>query len=670
MKSLCIDKLYFVLLHLCVFFSIAIAVDAQDKTWRPVTPAELSAKTPLVETGADAEAIFWEERIDDSSSDLDHRHYVRVKIFTERGREKYSKFDIPYTKGIKIKDLAARVTKPDGTSVEITEKDIFDREIVKAGGLKIKAKSFAVPNIEPGVIVEYRYKESIDDGGAVGMRLALQRDIPVQDLSYYYKPYESKEPKSQSYNSTDVKFVKDQNGYWLAKRKNVPAFKDEPRMPPEDSVRPWMLLTGKRYAFTNVSSFSIEYIVKDASSPEKYWGGVSAENSSLVKFMTKSSGDIKKAALAITTGAVTQEEKLKKLYEFCQKEIKNTSFDTTLTDEDRRKLPQVNSLSDVLKRKQGRSQYVDMLFGALTSALEMESRIAFSGNRNKMFFDPRMLNENFIHPAAIAVKVGEDYKFFNPGSQFAPYGILPWYEEDTWAMLIAEKNYLWVKTPLTPYTDTVSKRSGKFKLLEDGTLEGDVSIEKSGQSALSYRLGAYDDSANKREEDLKSEVKARVSTAEVSNIVIENLMESTKPLIQRYRIRVPSYAQKTGKRLFLQPGFFEYGNNPVFSSASRQFDIFFRYPWSENDTVEITLPAGFELDNADAPPSLSDASKIGSLAINIGVDKATGFMKYERKYHFGGGGNVLFLAASYTSLKALFDSFHKADTHTITLKQK
>jgi hypothetical protein len=59
-----------------------------------------------------------------------------VKIFTERGREKYSKFDIPFTKGMKIKELAARVIKPDGSVTEIKKEDIFDREIVKASGLK------------------------------------------------------------------------------------------------------------------------------------------------------------------------------------------------------------------------------------------------------------------------------------------------------------------------------------------------------------------------------------------------------------------------------------------------------------------------------------------------------------------------------------------------------
>src|SRR5215211_4534162 len=116
-----------------VFLSVTFAI-GQDKDWRPVSPEDLQSKTPVVEPDADAEAIFWEVRIDDSDSDdLSMRHYVRVKIFTERGREKYSKFDIPFIKGEKkIKDIAARVIKADGTIIELTPKDIFEREIINA----------------------------------------------------------------------------------------------------------------------------------------------------------------------------------------------------------------------------------------------------------------------------------------------------------------------------------------------------------------------------------------------------------------------------------------------------------------------------------------------------------------------------------------------------------
>jgi hypothetical protein len=662
---------------LVLFLSLSLLVCLQtvfagDEPWREITPAELQSKTPKVEADADAEAIFWEIRIDDSSSDeLSMKHYVRVKIFTERGREKYSKFDIPFIKGEKkIKDIAARVIKADGTIIELTPKDIFEREIINANKVKIRAKSFAVPNIEPGVIIEYRYKEVIEDAGANGMTLEFQKDIPIQTLSYYYKPYNKKEPAAQSYNFTDTRFLKNDKGFYLAERTNIPAFKQEPRMPPANNVRPWMQLQGISVNITSVSDYSIGFSIKDPSDMGSYWGSVAGEKVSLVKLMNKSDKEIKKVATEITAGANTDEEKLRKLYDFCQTQIRNISFDPAASDEDKQKVSKQKELGDTLKSKTANAPLVDLLFGSMANSLGFETRIAFSGNRSKMFFEPPMTNESFVHPAAIAVKVGESWKFFNPGMSFLPYGMLIWYEEDVWALLVGEKQHGWEKTPMTGIDKSAAKRTGKFKLAEDGTLEGDVRLEYTGQSALTARLDMYEDSPAKREENFKEEIKQRISTAEVSNIVIENITDISKPLVYQYKIRVPNYAQKTGKRLFLQPGFFEYGETPLFAGDTRKYDIYFQYPWAENDEIEIVLPAGFALDSAEKPGEISDPGKIGRLKIDIGINNEQTLMKYNRQFHFGGGGNILFPAKVYQPLKNLFDEFQKNDSHTITLRQK
>jgi len=642
----------------------------KDKEWRPITPDELSSQKALVEPDADAEAIFWETRIDDSSeTDLTQRHYVRIKIHTERGREKYSKFDIPFTKDSQIKDLMARITKPDGTSVEIKKEDVFEREIIKTSGVKVKAKSFAVPNIEPGIILEYKYKQVFKYASAMGMYLEFQRDVPIQRLAYFYKPYGSNRPNYRTYNFTDTKFVKDKDGYWLASRTNIPAIKEEPRMPPEDTFRAWMLLTGARLTVLGDSAFSITYTVKDPGA-SSYWGAVALDNAGLTQFIHKTGGDIKKVAAEVTAGAATDEEKLKKLYTFCQTQIANTTFDPSITDEQREKLPQLKSLSDVLKKKSASSPLIDMLFGSLATAAGFETRVVFSGDRSKLFFTPDMRDERLIHPAAIAVKLGTEWRYFNPGMKFAPYGMLAWYEEDTFAMLIGEKTFDWKKIPQTDHSTSVTKRKGKFNLLEDGTLEGTVQLELNGQPALAYRIDNYDEAPARLEANFTDDIKRRISAAEISNVAIENLTDSSKPLVKKYTVRVPNYAQKTGKRMFLQPGFFEYGESPVFSSSTRKYDLFFQYPWSEEDRVEITYPKNFDLDNADAPGQVADKRNIGSLNIKIGVTRDNNLLVYDRKFHFGGGGNVLFDAAMYQPLKGMFDSFHTADAHTLTLKQQ
>src|ERR1044072_2552090 len=64
---------------------------AAGEEWRPIEPADLALKAAVVEPNADAEAIFWDIRVDDGGeNDLVLSHYVRIKIFNERGREKYS----------------------------------------------------------------------------------------------------------------------------------------------------------------------------------------------------------------------------------------------------------------------------------------------------------------------------------------------------------------------------------------------------------------------------------------------------------------------------------------------------------------------------------------------------------------------------------------------------
>ena len=61
------------------------------------------------------------------------------------------------------------------------------------------------------------------------------------------------------------------------------------------------------------------------------------------------------------------------------------------------------------------------------------------------------------------------------------------------------------------------------------------------------------------------------------DIKIENVTDPLKPFIYSYHVRVPGYAQRTGKRIFFQPGYFSHGAGSLFSSATRKHDVYFNY---------------------------------------------------------------------------------------------
>jgi hypothetical protein len=640
---------------LFIFSLLATIVLAGDEQWKPVSPAELSLKESAIEKDADAEAIFWEVRVDDGALDeLSLKHYVRVKIFTERGREKYSKVDIPFLKGKKIKDIFARVIKADGSIVELKKEDVFDRDIVKADGVKIKAKSFAVPGIEPGAIVEYRYREVIRYGVAHNMPMIFQRDIPIQEMTYYFRP--ANNARTLSFNMNETKFEKEKNGFFRAQMKNIPSLREEPQMPPEDEVRAWMLV----------------YYVNDLKmDTDKYWSnaGYWLVQGFDIKDTLKPGGDLKKAAAEIIGGAATPEEKLTKLYDFCKTQIKNLNYDPSVTEEERDKIKPNDSTGQTYKKRQGFAVEINQLFAALADAAGFDTRIAFSGDRRKIFFSPRYAHSSFVHLAGVAINVGGEWRYFDPGTPYTPVGMLGWFEEGESVFLLSSKDYITTKTPLAEPEKSVAKRTGKFKLLEDGTLEGDVRIEYTGHLGSQYKANNYEDSPNKREETLKEELKRRINAAEASSIQIENVTDHVKPFVYAYKIRVPGYAQKTGKRLFLQPNFFEYGTNPLFTASTRKYPVVFNFPWSENDQIEIEMPAGYSLEKPDAPAPVSDPQNIGSNEIKMRVSNDGRVLTYQRQFHFGKNGNILFPVQAYPVLKTMFEVFHKNDTHSMVLRQ-
>jgi hypothetical protein len=640
-------QILFIIL-LCGLQSVAGQVQ-----WRPVTQAELDMKTPKVEADADAEAIFWEVRLDDEKKKkMFYTHYVRVKIFTERGRERFSKFDIPFTKGRAVEDVAARVIKPAGQIVELQPGDIFERELLKAGKISIKAKSFAVPGIEPGAIVEYQYKETLKNDSADNERLIFQRDIPIQRVTYFIRPYKDSTLNFSFQNMPPVRFSADSDGFYVGSRENVPAYKEEPQMPPEEEVQQWANLSYYRYSSHNWGRFG-------------YSLGLGFDE------MSKPSKEIEQKARELTASAQNDDEKLRIIYDFTQKQIRNISFDTSMTDEQREDIKNKKA-SDTLKRGMGDAADIDLLFASLARAAGFTVCAMFSGDRSENFFNyEKDVNSRYIHHSGVAVVRGNNWKPFNPGTPFMPFGMTYWHDEVVSTMVAGgDTGYNWIRLPLIDHTKNLSKRTGKFKLLEDGTLEGSIRVEHNGHQATTRRLDMFSKTPAEREELLKKSWKETLSTAEISDFSMENFNDSSRPYTYSFKVRVPNYAQKTGKRIFLQPGFFKYGTAPLFSGEARRYGIYFEYPWSENDDIEIELPKNFEPDSIDAPGPVNETKDIGSLKVSISMIGETNVLKYNRQFYFGNGGQILFPATAYKPLKFLFDSFHKADMHTVSLKQR
>lgn len=645
-----ISAILFFLVFLTVASSNALAAD-----WKPVPPEHIGMKSPSVEPDADAEALFWEVTVNDEDLDTVLSHYIRIKIFTERGKESEGKVEIPYLGSTRIRDIAARTIKPDGTVIEMKKDAVFERTLLRASGFKVNAKSFALPGVEPGVIVEYRWRE-IRRSYAY-MRFYLQRAIPVQTVKYYIKPYAFFQygMRLAAFNGpSQLPIQKEKGGFYSVTVNNVTAYREEPRMPPEDQVRRWML---------------VYYSEGHKIEPQKFWKEHGKRVYDAYKPLMKVNDDVKRAAAEATGGASTPEEKLERIYNYCRTKVKNVYNEASgFTAEQREKMKENKQPSDTLKRGVGTTRDINMLFAAMATASGFDARLAQLGDRGDIFFDPNFPDDYFLNTANIAVRVGENWRFFDPGTSYIPFGMLRWQEEGVDALVSDPKDPVFVKTPLSPPDKSVQKRTAKLKLLEDGTLEGEVQIEYTGHLAAYHKANNDEDSADKREENLRDRIRSQMSTAELSEVRIENVTDQDKPFMCSFKVRIPGYALRTGKRLLFQPAFFQKGIGALFPTSQRRYAIYFQYPWMEDDTVIIELPEGYALDNADAP-SPFNVDRHAHYDVKIGVFEGGRAIQYKRSFYFGGGNVLLFPTNSYSNLKKVFDELLERDNHTLAVRQ-
>ena len=650
---------------------------AQQKTmapsefvaWLPVTDAERALKSPSVEKDAGAEILIWRVHVVDellgSRRDLQRvvYNYIRVKVFNEKGKEDTSTIDLTYREPGGIEDVAGRVIKPDGTVLDLDRKSIYRRDLVRAGRARAKAVSFAMPGVEPGAILEYRWRQIEDDNRFKYIRLNFQRDFPVQRVTYFVKPLPYDITGGQQMfllpiNCRPTPIQPENDGYNSTTLTDVPAAHHEPYAPSDPNLEPWALLF---------------YTEGGNREPEKYWSGQGKKLYAEMKTSVKESGELKSAADEAVSGAADDEGKVTALVTLVRKRVRNL-FDSSVTAAEREKFIQklpndrARTSAEIFKSGIGTFSEMNVVFAALAQQAGFETRPALVGNRNEVVFNPQLADRYFLDDEAMAVKLGGTWKIVDVGRKSLTPGMLPWEEESMFALLADPKAPTFIKAPAAPPEASMDKRTARLQLSSEGTLSGDVDEAYTGHKAEQIREEIGEKSPAQREEWVHNEVVRMFPDAQVTAIQLENVDDASKSLTAHYHLDAPRYAQVTGKRIFFQPSPFRRGQGSPFSAADRRFAIAFPFAWKEIDEVHIRLPQGFSLDNADSPGSL-DFGDPGSykLVMQVAQGAAPEF-QLSREFTFGNRAMLYFEPKTYPTLKRVFDTIQSRDAHAISLK--
>jgi hypothetical protein len=641
---------------------------AEFLSWLPVTDGERALKAPVVEKDAGAEILLWRVHVVDEVTGNDLRrvfyHYVRLKIFDEKGKEKAATIDIDYREPGAVLDVSGRTIKADGSVLDLEKKAIYKRDLIRAGGRKQKAVSFAMPGVEPGSIVEYRWMQTEEDNRFRYLRLHFQREFPVQRITYFVKPLSREVTGGEqmsllSMNSMPSPIKLENDGYSSTTLENVPAARSEPYSPSGPNLEPWALLYYREGGTRDADKFWSE-------EGKKAW----KEGKDSVKVNEELKGS---AAVAAASRAKTDDEKVAALIAGLHTSLHNLD-DPGITTAEREayfsKLPKGRNRTSIEIFKSGiaSSDEMSVAFAALAAAAGMETHPVLIANRDEVAFNPKSMPDRyFVDSGAIAVKVDNGWKVMDVSDRFLSPGTLPWEREAVYALIGDPKMPSFTQTPTSPPEASTELRTARLALSADGSLEGDVEEIITGHRAEERRIAAGSQSPAQREEALRARAVKMFPDAEVTVIKLENVDDPAKPLRSSYHLKAPRYAQSTGKRLLFQPIAFRRAIVSPFSAADRKFAVEFPYAWKEIDQIHIQLPDGFMLDDAESPSSIN-FGKPGSYVVKTTVTTTGKPELYTlREFTFGTGGNLYFPTAGYASLKKGFDGIQVRDAYTMSL---
>ena len=631
--------------------------------WRPVSPEELALKPPKSDANADAEGLFRDVRLLNEAATFGYPHnviteYVRLKIFTDRGKEKYSNVEIPYFDKNVISDVQGRTIHPDGTILDVKKDAIFDKVIERKTGQKVRVITFALPAVEPGSIIEYRWTKSVGEFISRYVPLEVQTDFPVDEVDFHIKPVSGTvvswpTMRYMPFNCNPQKNENEMGGFTGLKVLNVPAFHEEPYMPPPLTSKQWIL---------------IYYEENSNSGKEKYWTSLGKEIHGEYAPKLKVNGELKQIAQEVTSGAANDEEKVARLAEYCRKNIKNLFGDEITAEEREAAKKENNNTSDTFHRKEGTPRDINLAFIALAQAAGYDASLAELADRRTFFFNPEVQSRYFLNSSDVAVYVNNKWNFYDIINPNLAPGQLYWSEQGIYALVTDGKQPEFVQTPILSSEVTKIQRIGTLKLSAEGVLEGDIRELLWGNEAITWRERHGKANPEQREEALRDQLKQRFGDFDLSAVKTTASPDLKLPVGINYHIVVRGYAQRTGKRLFLPPNFFAVGHVARFTDSTRTQSVYFDYPWSEFDSLDIQLPEGYQLDHPDAPQGVKVAPTVNySLQLSISKDNV---LHYRRNFTFGTDKLLVFEAKVYPAIKQIFEIVQQGDTHMLTLKHE
>ena len=557
--------------------------------FQPISQEELHMTSEPKAPGASAVMLQYAYIRNDNTGQL--VVYKRIKIFTEAGK-KYGDIELPYLKhfyGFDIHGVRARTIEPDGRIVPFTGK-VYEKTIYKYKRFRFTVKALAMPEVQPGCILEVIFHFNWDNRLLFSNTWEVQQTLFVKSSYFNEKQYDENpalkiyweshgwDGRMPTLHWASVEIPggkapeKTSDGVELAVQ-DVPAFEEEQYSPPREEL---------------IARVELFYGDAYLDPPDKFWARAGQDLKQHVEDFIGRHGRIDEAVSKLVSSSDTPEQKLKKVYVRSQ-EVRNLTYGRPLSEQEKKELKDNKSVEDVLTHGYAYRNQINRLFVAMARSAGFHADVVRLGQRDGEFFAKDRPDAGQLDGEVAVVDLDTRSIYFDPGTPYCPFGLLSWENTGVTGIRL-QKDPAFVQTPIYAPNMALTKRVADLKYA-DGGLKGKIVISYDGQDALTHRLQSLRDDEASVKDDITNDLKHALPEGAVIKLTaLQNLKDADLPLVAEFDADISSFGSPTGAKLLMPIAIFSQSEGNPFTFEKRKYPVYFDYLYEARDEITIALP--------------------------------------------------------------------------------
>ncbi len=238
--------------------------------------------------------------------------------------------------------------------------------------------------------------------------------------------------------------------------------------------------------------------------------------------------------------------------------------------------------------------------------------------------DPRLM-------ARVKTASGKNLLIFDPTDEETPVGLIRPELQGAWGNISDGEGSQVLKMPVLPPESAGLVREGAFVLSADGGLAGDLHETFTGGDATDERWFLKDNDTKEVRETLEERMAADLPGVAFKGYEFKGTPDLDQPLKLDLHFDAAMYAHPSGPLLLLRPRIVGSHAHPapdVMEGKPRAYPIEIGHPGRWHDSYDVTLPAGYAVDELPEPVSVD----MDFASYHASATAKGNVLHYEREY--------------------------------------